>query len=131
MHLRTTEDGAVLISAGADGCLAVWEVLSRDRTSSSGRGGVSAHLAERATTAGGAVEDSVSAAAQEEDTSEVLVDEKYLQEIEKQLQESNRQIEDLTAQTAFKIRTLESQQQEALRQMEEKCESQLAQERCV
>lgn len=127
-HIRCTDNGAVLISAGADGCLAIWEVISREKAAQCrtgvARSGEQTERNGNATLTKG-LEESASA----EEGAEVLVDEKYLQEIERQLLESSRQIEDLTAQTAFKIRNLESQQQEALRQMEEKCEDQLAQER--
>lgn len=93
----------ILLSAGADGMLCVWNVNDRDRAPLEHSG--------------------------IEYTAEVLVDRTHLMERQSQLIELERQVEDVTNQMDFQQRRFESQHKEAMNQLEVRFNKELAAER--
>lgn len=93
----------ILLSAGADGALCVWNVNDRDRAP---------------------LEQSVV-----EYTAEVLVDRTHLMERQSQLIELERQVEDVTNQMDFQQRRFEAQHKDAMNQLEVRFNKELAAER--
>ncbi|KAL8428246.1 hypothetical protein ACSSS7_007322 [Eimeria intestinalis] len=93
----------ILLSAGQDGVLCVWNVNDRDRAPLEHSG--------------------------LEYTAEVLVDRAHLMEKQSQLIELERQVEDITNQMVFQQRRFEAQHRDAMNQLEVRFNKELSAER--
>ncbi|KAL8427170.1 hypothetical protein Efla_006797 [Eimeria flavescens] len=103
VRLAVAVNDYILLSAGADGVLCVWNVNDRDR-------GPMDHAGL-------------------DYTSEVLVDRTHLMEKQSQLDELERQVEDITNQMDFQQRRFEAQHKDAMSQLEVRFNKELTAER--